>query len=124
MSPMMGRQGNRIRRHQGSAILKSVCWTAAPLLVALYAMQPSSSLAATRIGVAASIKPNAERLAGTSSETLSAGSELYANETVRTGNLGQADLVFVDKTNLTVGPASEVRLDKFVYDPNGRSGQV
>jgi FecR protein len=120
----MGRQGNRIRRHQGSAILKSVCWTAAPLLVALYAMQPSSSLAATRIGVAASIKPNAERLAGTSSETLSAGSELYANETVRTGNLGQADLVFVDKTNLTVGPASEVRLDKFVYDPNGKSGQV
>jgi hypothetical protein len=112
------------KRHRGRAMLKDVGCTAALVSVVLFALQPASSLAATRIGVAASIKPNAERLAGANHETLSAGSELYANETVRTGNLGQADLVFVDKTNLTVGPASEVRLDKFVYDPNGKSGQV
>ena len=80
--------------------------------------------AATQIGVAASIKPNADRVVGAKAETLAPGSELHANETVRTGNLGQADLVFIDKTNLTVGPASEVRLDKFVYDPTGSSGQV
>ena len=94
------------------------------LLTVLLAMQATPCLAATQIGVAASIKPNADRIVGSKSETLSTGSELYANETVRTGNLGQADLVFVDKTNLTVGPASEVRLDKFVYDPTGSSGQV
>jgi hypothetical protein len=35
-----------------------------------------------------------------------------------------ADLVFLDKTNLSVGPTSEVRLDKFVYDPTGSSGSV
>ena len=74
--------------------------------------------------MAASIKPNAERVVGAKAETLAPGSELYANETVRTGNLGQADLVFIDKTNLTVGPTSEVLLDKFVYDPTGSSGQV
>jgi len=124
MSPMIRLQGNRVVRQKRSAILKIACWTAAPVLVALYAVQPTSSFGATRIGVAASIKPNAERVAGTSSEILAAGSEVHANETVRTGNLGQADLVFIDKTNLTVGPASEVRLDKFVYDPNGKSGQV
>jgi hypothetical protein len=33
-----------------------------------------------------------------------------------------ADLVFLDSTNLSVGPTSEVRLDKFVYDP--RDGSV
>jgi hypothetical protein len=33
-------------------------------------------------------------------------------------------LVFVDKTNLTVGPTSEVLLDKFVYDPTGSKGNV
>src|SRR5262249_21210044 len=48
----------------------------------------------------------------------------YENQTVRTGNLGMADLVFVDKTNLNVGPRSEVRFDKFVYDPNGSGGSV
>jgi len=94
------------------------------LLTALFAMQVTPSLAAPQIGVAASIKPNADRIDGSKTETLAPGSQLYANETVRTGNLGRADLVFIDKTNLTVGPASEVRLDKFVYDPNGSSGQV
>ena len=52
------------------------------------------------------------------------GSEVHANETVRTGNRGRADLVFLDNTNLTVGPTSEVLLDKFVYDPMGSSGKV
>ena len=99
-------------------------WVPALLLTALFAMQVTLSEAATQIGVAASIKPNADRVVGTKAETLAPGSELHANETVRTGNLGQADLVFIDKTNLTIGPASEVRLDKFVYDPTGSNGQV
>ena len=99
-------------------------WIPALLLTALLAMQGTPSMAATQIGVAASVKPNADRVVGAKAETLAPGNELYANETVRTGNLGRADLVFIDKTNLTVGPASEVRLDKFVYDPTGSSGQV
>ena len=45
-------------------------------------------------------------------------------ETVRTGNSGQADLQFHDKSNLSVGPKSSVRLDKFVYDPNKSTGTV
>jgi hypothetical protein len=98
-------------------------WTLALLLV--LAMQSVACFAEeTRIGVASSIKPNADGVMAGNSQTLSPGSELYANETVRTGNLGQADLVFVDKTNLTVGPTSEVLLDKFVYDPSGANGKV
>jgi hypothetical protein len=61
---------------------------------------------------------------GTVFQTLAPGSELHASETVRTGDAGKADLVFVDRTNLTVGPTSEVVLDKFVYDPVGSSGKV
>ena len=76
-------------------------WIPALLLTALFAMQATPSMAATQIGVAASVKPNADRVVGTKAETLAPGSELYANETVRTGNLGRADLVFIDKTNLT-----------------------
>ena len=108
----------------GGAMFRRDRWIPALLLTALFAMQATLSMAATQIGVAASIKPNADRVVGAKAETLAPGSELYANETVRTGNLGRADLVFIDKTNLTVGPASEVRLDKFVYDPTGSSGQV
>ena len=98
-------------------------WTPALLLMVLFAMQSTTSNAEElRIGVAASTRPNAEGIIGADSKTLSPGSELYANETVRTGNLGMADLVFLDKTNLTVGPTSEVLLDKFVHDSIGSSG--
>lgn len=99
-------------------------WTPALLLVVLFAMRSTAANAEPAIGVATSVKPNAESVVGETSQTLSAGNELRANETVRTGNIGQADLVFIDNTNLTVGPTSEVLLDKFVYDPTGSSGKV
>ena len=99
-------------------------WIFALLLMVVAALQSTASNAETRIGVASSTRPNAEGVNGANSQVLSAGSELYANETVRTGNLGRADLVLLDNTNFSVGPASEVLLDKFVYDPTGSSGKV
>ena len=100
-------------------------WTPALLLTVLFAMQSTLCNAEPpKIGVAASIRPNAEGVIGANSRTLSSGSELYANETVRTGNVGRANLMFIDNTNLTVGPTSEVLLDEFVYDPIGSSGRV
>ena len=103
-------------------------WTPALLLMAVLVAVPSTtSNAETRsatIGVAASITPSAEGGVGTVFQTLAPGSELQANETVRTGDAGKADLVFIDRTNLTIGPTSEVVLDKFVYDPVGNKGKV
>ena len=87
-------------------------------------MQSTAANAEPRIGMATSTRPDAEGVIGANSETLSSGTELYANETVRTGNVGRADLVLLDNTNLTVGPTSEVVLDKFVYDRTGSSGSV
>jgi len=99
-------------------------WMPASVLTVLLAMQSTVSNADPRIGTAASTRPSVEAVAGGNTQTLSAGSEIYANQTVRTGNRGMADLVFLDKTNLSVGPTSEVRLDKFVYDPTGSLGSV
>src|SRR6516164_1870443 len=102
-------------------------WTPALLATILFAMPSTTGNAETRsaaIGVAASITPSAESCVGTVFQTLAPGSELHASETVRTGDAGKADLVFIDRTNLTVGPTSEVLLDKFVYDPVGSSGKV
>src|SRR5215469_1820568 len=101
-------------------------WTPALLVTVLFAV-PMTSNAEPRsptIGVAASITPSAERGVGTVFQTLAPGSELHASETVRTGDAGKADLVFIDRTNLTVGPTSEVVLDQFVYDPVGSKGKV
>src|SRR6185369_7532374 len=94
-------------------------WMFASLLIALVGLQTTVCNAEPRIGTTASARPKAEALFGENTRLLSAGSEIYANQTVRTGNRGKADLVFIDNTNLDVGPSSEVRLDRFNYDPRG-----
>ena len=90
-------------------------FTAVFAVAVLFALHPTVSNAQSRIGSANSVKPEAS---GSIGGTLSAGSGVHANETIKTGSAGQAGLGFVDKTNLHVGPSSSVRLDKFVYDPN------
>jgi hypothetical protein len=105
---------NTIRRTSGRP------WFSAPLLV-LFAVVSTSTNAQTRIGTAQSVKPEAT---GSMAGTLSAGSGVHANETVKTGSVGEAGLRFLDESNLKVGPSSQVRLDKFVYDPNKGNGTV
>ena len=43
---------------------------------------------------------------------------------MQAGDTGKTDLRFRDSSNLSVGPKSSVRLDKFVYDPNTSTGSV
>src|SRR5258706_6642572 len=86
----------------------------AGVVAVLFALSTPAN-AQSRIGSANSVKPDAS---GSIAGTLSAGSGIHANETLKTGRAGQAGLGFIDKTTLHVGPSSSVRLDKFVYDPN------
>ncbi len=46
---------------------------------------------------------------------LKAGDSVFRNELVRTGADSTAKLVFLDSTNLAIGPTSRVTLDQFVY---------
>lgn len=50
--------------------------------------------------------------------------QVYTNELVETGARATTNLVFLDRTSLYVGAQSQVRLDKFVYDPEQRLGDV
>ena len=56
---------------------------------------------------------------GSKTEPIAKGTNLYTNEVVRTGDASVADLKFLDDSTMNVGPISEVKLDKFVYDPGG-----
>src|SRR5262249_1657597 len=96
-------------------------WIAITSFAILLALQATASQAQEAIGKATSVRPQAE---GSHAGTLSGGSNVYSKETVRTGDSGQADLQFHDSSNLSVGPKSSVRLDKFVYDPNKSAGTV
>jgi hypothetical protein len=44
--------------------------------------------------------------------------DLYHNELIETGDESATEIVFMDETNLSMGPNSTLVLDKFVYDPD------
>ena len=96
-------------------------WISALPLVVLFAVVPTAADAQSRIGSASSVTPEAS---GNVGGTLSVGSGVHANETIKTGSSGQAGLRFNDQSNLSVGHSSQVRLDKFVFDPNKGTGST
>ena len=93
-------------------------------LAMLFALQATAFAEEPKIGNATATKNKVEGVIGGRNQPISKGTEVFTNETVRTGDSSVADLVFLDNTNLSVGPTSEIKLDKFVYDPTGSSGAV
>src|SRR5262249_45090438 len=95
------------------------------LLLALAVAVPSAAFSAEpKIGAATATKNQVEGVIEGKTQPIAAGHDVFSNETVRTGGTGLADLQFLDNTGLNVGPLSEIRLDKFVYDPTGSGGAV
>src|SRR5689334_22468475 len=75
------------------------------------------------IGAVAAVKPDAFGAApSTNEQTLVIGATVVENEKIRTNADGTANLIFADRSTLTVGKGSEVTLDKFVYDPGTKTG--
>ena len=103
--------------------MRGTRWIAALIVAAPFALQATVTSAQEAIGKATSVRPQAQGTHG-GNRTLAGGSEVYSKETVHTGDSGQADLRFLDSSNLNAGPKSTVRLDKFVYDPNKSAGAV
>src|SRR5262249_39992309 len=52
------------------------------------------------------------------------GGDVFSGDHIHTGSSSNAQLTFLDQTNLTIGSQSDVVLDKFVYDPNRGAGDV
>ncbi len=95
------------------------------VLAAAVLLLPSALSAQGRVGVTSQTdgdplgKPPsaAERI-------LRVGIDIQANETVTTKSDDRAHLVFLDGTSLTVSPNAQLVIDKFVYDPNTKTGEL
>jgi hypothetical protein len=74
------------------------------------------------IGSTALAHNNVSRELSGAAGPLSAGDPVYRDELVRTGEDSTAKLIFLDSTNLAMGPTSRVTLDRFVYvgEANGQ----
>lgn len=87
--------------------------------------QPQRASRPGQIGATGAVNP-ASRATRPSEATrvLMVGSELFQNERIQTDAGGQAHLLFADQSALTVGPNSDVTLDRFVYDPARDTGSL
>lgn len=83
-----------------------------------FALVAVAARADDTIGKATATRKEAKGTPPTQAEReLRAGTELYARERVVTSPSGDVQVVFNDESTLTVGPASDLVLDEFVYDP-------
>jgi hypothetical protein len=92
---------------------------------AIGAVPAEAQSADPTIGAIAAVKPDAFGAPPNGAEqVLNIGAGLVENERIRTNENGTANLIFADRSSLTVGRGAEVVLDKFVYDPSSKSGAL
>ena len=84
----------------------------------------AAAAAQTPIGGAKDVQKDVRGQTGGRTLKIALGDQVFANEFVRTGADSLARIVFLDETNMSVGPTSEVKLDKYVYDPSGTAKAV
>src|ERR1700680_4971410 len=80
---------------------------------------------AQRVGTAAAVNPDSTgKPPGGSVRTLRIGSDVVHNERIHTDGSGSVQLLFVDKTAMSIGPNSDVTIDEYVFDPNTNTGRM
>jgi|GEM_PF-2314698 len=102
-----------MRRVSGQRIGQSVM---AALAVAMF----SASALAQEVGKASAVNPNATA----NLRTITIGASITHKERIQTTSAGSVQLLFLDKTSMTVGPNSDLTIDEYVYDPNAGSGKL
>ena len=87
--------------------------------------QDATEAAGRRVGIAAAVNPAANGIAPNGADrVLVVGAKMLRNERIVTTDKGKLQLLFLDGSALTVGPNSEVVVDKFIYDPEAETGAL
>ncbi|PLX33083.1 MAG: hypothetical protein C0605_16935 [Hyphomicrobiales bacterium] len=96
------------------------------IIAALALCLPATQLAAKTapIGGARVVVNEVTGKIGGKSVTLRRGDGVFENELISTGDKAQAQFQFIDKTLLTLGEKSDIRLDAYVYNPRRKSGRI
>jgi hypothetical protein len=105
-----------------SGLLATFCVAFA---LALAATASPPALAASRVGVAAAVTPDATSAPpGEATRTLRIGSAVVYNERIDTSGTGVVQVLLVDGSTFTVGPNSDLVIDKFIYDAARGKGEL
>jgi hypothetical protein len=81
--------------------------------------------AETRVGVAGPVEPNASAVSpGGGTQAMAPGQDVAVKEKIMTDDGGQAEILFLDRSSLRIGPNSEMEIDEFAYSPEDGTGKL
>jgi hypothetical protein len=92
--------------------------------IVAFAAAAATGARAEKIGVASAIVNHVQGVSGGASRSLAVGSEVFAREHIVTSDASTAQLLFLDKTSVSIGPRADLALDSFVYNPDQSAGRV
>ena len=79
---------------------------------------------AQEVGTAAAVNPAAQARGQSGSRTIMIGQSIAHRERIQTTSAGSVQLLFIDKTSMTIGPNSDLAIDEYVYDPTTNTGKL
>ncbi len=91
---------------------------------ALFASGAVAQTAGSHIGAAVAVRNQVTGAHNGQERVLATGGRVFENDRITTGANAVAQLMFADQTTLSVGPRSQVTLDRYVYDPSQGAGDV
>ena len=80
----------------------------------------TQTVEAGQVGVAAAVKPDA--FSGGSE--IKIGESVFYNQRINTSGEGLVQVLLVDGSTFTVGPGSDLVIDKFVHNPSKGTGEI
>ena len=80
---------------------------------------------AQQVGTATAVNPSSEGTPpGGTTTTLTIGARVLHKERIHTSPTGSVQLLFLDKSTLSIAPNTSLVIDEFVYDPASGSGHM
>src|SRR3984893_6946519 len=85
----------------------------------------TSPVFAQEVGTATAVNPESQSTPpGGSTTTLKVGARVVHKERIKTTPQGSVQLLFLDRSTLSIAPNSEIVIDEFVYNPGAGSGHM
>jgi len=80
---------------------------------------------AQQVGTATAVNPLSESTPpGATTVALTVGARIVHKERIHTTPSGSVQLLFVDKSTLSIAPNTSILIDEYVYDPNSGNGHM
>jgi len=94
-------------------------------VASLSALFATASAFAQQVGTATAVNPLSESTPpGGTTGPLIVGAHIVHKERVHTTPAGTVQLLFTDKSSMSIAPNTDIVIDEYVYDPNANSGHM